>query len=60
MPRGIGRTKGRLNSKLHMVSDGKGRFATIPHSPAQTSNVEDALVLLPEMPPAKRLFGGAG
>ena len=34
-PRAIGRTKGGLNSKLHMVSNGRGRPLTFFLSPAR-------------------------
>jgi IS5 family transposase len=46
-----------LNSKLHIVSDGKGRPPNLPLSPGQRSDVKGALVLLAEMPRAKRLIG---
>ncbi|WP_425414923.1 IS5 family transposase [Rubellimicrobium mesophilum] len=58
--RAIGRTKGGLNSKLHMVSDGKGRPLTFFLSPGQMSDAKGALVLLAEMPRAKRLIGDKG
>ena len=56
-PRAIGRTKGRLNSKLHMVCDGLGRPLTFFLSPGQMSDAKGALVLLDALPPAKMLFG---
>ncbi len=36
----IGRTKGGLNSKLHMVSDGQGRPPTFFLSPGQMSDAK--------------------
>src|SRR4028118_1035735 len=59
-PRAIGRTKGGLNSKLHMVSDGRGRPLTFFLSPGQMSDAKGALVLLADLPPAKRLIGDKG
>ena len=46
----IGCTKGGLNSKLHMVSDGRSRPLTFLLSPGQMSDVKGALGLLAEMP----------
>ena len=54
------RTKGGLNSKLHMVSDGRGRPLTFFLSPGQMSDAKGALVLLAELPPAKRVLGDKG
>ncbi len=59
-PRAIGRTKGDLNSKLHMVSDDKGRPLTFFLSPGQMSDAKGALVLLAALPRAKRLLGDKG
>jgi transposase len=56
-PRAIGRTKGGLNSKLHMVGDGRGRPLNVFLSPGQMSDAKGALVLLTEAPPAKRRLG---
>ncbi len=56
----LGRTKGGLNSKLHMVSDGRGRPLTFFLSPGQMIDAKGALVLLAEMPRAKRLLGDKG
>ena len=53
-------TKGGLNSKLHMVSDGRGRPLTFFLSPGQMSDAKGALVLLAELPPAKRVLGDKG
>jgi transposase len=50
----------RLNSKLHMVGDGRGRPLTFFLSPGQTSDARGALVLLASLPKAKRLFGDKG
>jgi transposase len=43
-----------------MVSDGKGRPLTFFLSPGQMSDAKGALVLLAEMPRAKRLLGDKG
>jgi transposase len=56
-PRAIGRTKGGLNSKLHMLSDGKGRPLNFFLSPGQMADRRGALVLLRHLPPAKRFLG---
>ena len=43
-----------------MVGDGRGRPLTFFLSPGQMSDAKGALVLLAEMPPAKRLVGDKG
>jgi transposase len=43
-----------------MVSDGRGRPLTFFLSPGQMSDARGALVLLAEMPQAKRLIGDKG
>jgi len=43
-----------------MVSDGRGRPLTFFLSPGQMSDAKGTLVLLAEMPPAKRLIGDKG
>lgn len=43
-----------------MVSDGKGRPLTFFLSPGQMSDAKGALVLLANLPPAKRLLGDKG
>lgn len=43
-----------------MVSDSRGRPLTFFLSPGQMSDAEGALVLLAEMPPAKKLIGDKG
>jgi transposase len=43
-----------------MVSDGRGRPLTFFLSPGQMSDAKGALVLLAEMPRAKRLLGDKG
>ena len=53
-------TKGGLNSKLHMLSDGGGRPLTFFLAPGQISDARGALVLLAKMPCAKRLIGDKG
>lgn len=45
-PRAIGRTKGGLNSKLHMVCDGLGRPLMFFLLPGQMSDANGALALL--------------
>ncbi len=60
LPQAIGRTKGGLNSKLHMVSDGRGRPLNFFLSPGQMSDPRGALVLLAELPAAKRILGDRG
>ncbi|WP_407947353.1 IS5 family transposase [Phaeovulum veldkampii] len=60
LARAIGRTKGGLNSKLHMVCDGLGRPLTFFLSPGQMSDAKGALVLLDALPPAKMLLGDKG
>ncbi len=50
----MGRTKGGLTSKRHMVSDGQGRPPTVFLSPGRRR------VLLAKMPRAKRLLGEKG
>ena len=64
-PRAIGRTKGGLNSRLHVVSDGRWRALTLFLSSKQMSDARGALVLLAQvllaqLPPAKRLLGDKG
>src|SRR5690606_6625557 len=56
-PRAIGRTKGGLNSKLHMLSDGKGRPLDFFLSPGQMADSRGALVLLHHLPSARRFLG---
>ena len=55
-PRAIGRTKGGLKSKLHMVCDGLGRPLTFFLSAGQMSDAKGALALLGALPPAKMLL----
>lgn len=43
-----------------MVSDGRGRPLNFFLSPGQMSDAKGALVLLAELPPAKRLIGDKG
>ena len=59
-PRAIGRTKGRLNSKLHMVWDRLGRPLTFFLSLGQMGNAKGALALLSNLPPAKMLLADNG
>nr|WP_255435610.1 IS5 family transposase [Paracoccus sp. S1E-3] len=59
-PRAIGRTKGGLNSKLHMICDGLGRPLTFFLSPGQMSDAKGALALLRDLPPARTLLADKG
>ena len=59
-PRAIGRTKGGLNSKRHVVSDGRGPPLTLFLSPGQMSDARGELVLLVDLPAAKRLLSDQG
>ena len=56
-PRAIGRTKGGLNSRLHMLGDGKGRPLNFFLSPGQMADSRGALVLLSHLPATRRFPG---
>ncbi|WP_376780423.1 IS5 family transposase [Paracoccus jeotgali] len=60
LARAIGRTRGGLNSKLHMVCDGLGRPLTFFLSPGQMSDAKGALALLSDLPSAKVLLADKG
>jgi len=56
----IGRTKGGLNSMLHIVCNALGRLLTFLLSPGQMSDAKGALVQIDALPPAKVLLGDKG
>ena len=56
MPRRIGRTKGGLNSKLHVVCDGDGKLLVMPLSEGQMSDHPVAKLLYPNIPSADTLI----
>lgn len=56
----IGRTKGGLNSKLHVLADAKGRPIRMFLSAGQTSDYIGARALLPSIPKATVLLGDRG
>ena len=56
----IGRTKGGLNSKPHVLADAKGRPIRMFLSRGQTSDYIGARALLHSIPPATALLGGRG
>ena len=56
----IGRTKGRMNPKLHVVCDGRGRPMWVYLSAGQTSDYIGAAGLVSGMPPAKVLLADRG
>ena len=56
----IGRTKGGLNSKLHVLADGKGRPIHMFLSAGQTSDYIGARALLPTIPQAGALLADRG
>jgi transposase len=56
----IGRTKGGLNSKLHVLADAKGRPIQMFLSAGQTSDYIGARALLPSIPKATILLGDRG
>ena len=56
----IGRTKGGLTSKLHVVCDGKGRPVRLHLSEGQCSNFTGADLLLQDLPQARVLIGDKG
>ena len=60
VPRAIGRTKGRLNSKRHAVCDGQGRPVRLLLTKGQQSDHKGAATLLPGLPPAKEMLGDKG
>jgi len=60
LSRRIGRTKGGLNSKLHTVSDGKGRPSIILLSEGQMSDYKGAALMIDALPRAKALLADRG
>jgi transposase len=56
----IGRTKGGLNSKLHVVADAKGRPILMFLSAGHRSDYLGAVALLSSMPPAQVLIADRG
>src|ERR1700677_184354 len=60
VPRRIGRTKGGLNSKLHVVCDGQGRPLVMLLSEGQMSDFKGAALMLPAMPKARELLADKG
>lgn len=56
----IGRTKGGLNSKLHILADAKGRPIRMFLSAGQTSDYIGAGALLSSIPPAGALLANRG
>jgi len=56
----IGRTKGGLNSKLHVLADAKGRPIRMFLSAGQTSDYIGARALLSSIPQAGALLGDRG
>ena len=60
VPRRIGRTKGGLNSKLHVVCDGQGRPLIMLLSDGQMSDYKGAALMLKALPRAKELLGDKG
>ena len=59
VPRRIGRTKGGLNSKLHVVCNGQGKPVAMLLSEGQMSDYKGARMLLPSLPKAKTLIADA-
>ena len=59
-PRWIGRTKGGLTSKLHVVCDGKGRPVRLLLSEGPCSDFTGAELLLQDLPEANVLIGDKG
>ena len=60
LPRFLGRTKGGLNSKLHVICDGQGRPLRMFLSAGQVSDYIGAAALLSSMPQAKVLLADKG
>lgn len=56
----MGRTKGGLNSKLHVLADAKGRPIGMFLSAGQTSDYIGARALLPSIPKSATLLGDRG
>ncbi|MEJ0091894.1 MAG: IS5 family transposase [Methylocella sp.] len=60
LPRRIGRTKGGLNSKLHVVCDGAGKPLVMLLSEGQMSDHKGARLMLKALPPASMLIADRG
>ena len=60
VPRFPGRTKGGLNSKLHMVCHGLGRTRSMFPSARQTSDYTGVAALQSSLPAAKLVLAGRG
>ena len=60
VPRRIGRTKGGLNSKLHVVCDGAGKLLVMLLSEGQMSDHKGARFMLDALPPASALIADRG
>ena len=60
LSRCIGRTKGRLNSKLHTVCDGQGRPIVLLLTEGQMSDHKGAVLLFSRLPQAKELLADKG
>ena len=60
LPRFIGRTKGKLTSKLHAVCDSEGRPRTLFLTAGQISDYTGTAALLSTPPPAKALLADKG
>jgi transposase len=56
----LGRTKDGLNSKLHVVCDGKGRPLIMLLSEGQMSDYQGAALMIDVFPKAKVLLGDKG
>jgi transposase len=56
----IGRTKGRLNSKLHTVCDDRGRPRVMLLTEGQMSDYKGAALIFDAMPPAPVPLGDPG
>jgi transposase len=59
-PHCLGRTKVRLNAKLHAVCDGQGRPVAMLLTEGQTSHHVGAALLLPVLPAARELIADRG
>ena len=60
VPRRIGRTKGGLNSKLHVICDGRGRPLVMLLSEGQMSDYKGAALMLAALPKADALLADKG
>lgn len=56
----IGRTRGGLNSKLHVTADARGRPIGMFPSAGQRSDYPGAMALLSSLPSAKSLIADRG